>query len=116
MDSLSQENNSVVYQFSKNERDKIDMFVEIFECNDMYCSDAYMIVFHDAEYKKSKILEKGRFSINQPKQKLRTGEEFGTDCTLKVYNFFDLKLDLDDLKIDWTIQEAKEICDVVFYY
>lgn len=118
-DSLSQANGYVIFRFGqigKNERYALDMYMNIYGCTDMYCSNANMIVFHDARYDKIRTLKEGEFSLTKPKSELHKGEIFGENCKLKVFNFFDLKVDLPDVQIDWFLQESEESCDVTIYY
>lgn len=118
-DSLSQANGYAIFQFGKmgrSKRDALDMFVDIYGCTDMYCSNANTIVFHDSKYEKINAVKKDDFSITKPEISLRHGEEFGQECELKVSEFFDLKIDLPDVLVDWTLQEAGETCEVTIYY
>ena len=118
-DSLSLANGYEIFRFGKigeRERDALDMYVDIYGCTDMYCSDANMIVFHDDNYEKIRVLKKDEFSLSKPKSKLHKGEIFGENCKLEIFSFFDLKIDLPDVQIDWTLQESDESCDVTIYY
>jgi hypothetical protein len=118
-DSLSLANGHEIFRFGKigqRERDALDMYVNIYGCTDMYCSDANKIVFHDVKYEKIRILEKGEIYLSKPESGIRKGESFGENCKLNVFSFFDLKIDLPDVQIDWTLQESEDSCEVTIYY
>lgn len=115
MDSIVGSENRVTYQLTR-QRKKLDLYIDIYDCYDMYCSTANTVVFRTGNYEKSKILKKGKFEFSKPNQDFVFVDEFGSNCKLNVYNFFRLKIDQADVQVDWIVQESRETCDVTYYY
>lgn len=115
MDSIVGSENRVTYQLTR-QRKKLDLYIDIYGCSDMYCSTANTVVFRTGNYEKSKTLKKGKFEFSKPSQDFVSVDEFGSNCKLNVYNFFRLKIDQADVQVDWIVQESRETCDVTYYY
>lgn len=115
MDSIVGGESRVTYQLTR-QRTKLDLYIDIYGCFDMYCSTANMVVFRTGNYEKSKSLKKGKFEFSKPNRDFISADEFGTDCKLNVYNFFRLKIDQADVQVDWTVQESRKTCEVTYYY
>ena len=92
--------------------DKLDM--DIYGCQDIYCSSATSVVIHDSSFKYVETLRRGEFLFLVPSGKVYS-EEFGYDCEIKVAAYWDLIVNTETVRIDWNVQEAEESCEVHFY-
>lgn len=111
--SFPYDSDPITYEI--NVKNVKSVFMDIYGCQNMYCDGAEKIIFRDDAGSYKQTLNTFGFSFGHPAIE-PVSEEFGTDCSLEILNFFDLKISTDNIKIDWTVQESEEVCDVTFYY
>lgn len=112
MTSFNSNDEYVSFEIGQNNHKVLNM--DIYGCEDINCQSATAIVFHDSSYSYVKSLKKNDFNFSKPEKAIRT-KNFGDDCEVQVYAHWNLRIDIENIKIDWTFQEAEESCEVFLY-
>lgn len=80
--------------------ESLKFFVEIFYCNTYDCHDAEKIVIRSKDYKYVRLLKKNEFTISS----LEKSDIYGAKGELNMFHLFNLKVNVDGLKLDWNVQ------------
>lgn len=83
--------------------------VDIYGCSDYGCTRTDKIVVHNEDFSFTKLLKKGEFEISTPAGNFST-TDFGYDCNVVKDHFFNLKIELKDIKLDLDAQKGTESC------
>ena len=93
-------------------KDSNILYVEFLGCETYKCLAAKKIVVYDAKYRYAKAFYPGEFKITEPKEKFFDGHG---DCDIHKKLFFDVFIDQEDLKIDWTVKFGSVTCEKFHY-
>jgi hypothetical protein len=110
--SFSQNSEFETFKIGSDESDSL--FLDIYGCSDIHCFSAMSIVLRSKDYEYAVALKKGEFKFSEPTKKINT-KEFGENCELRVASYWNLKVDASQIKLDWTMLEAEETCEVKLY-
>lgn len=97
IESIYLDEGSTTYRWNNS------FYLEIFGCGSVDCLDAESIVFHNKDYSYSFLVKKGDFTI--------TKIPYSAICPAKgdvyVFRLFNLKIDTEEIRIDWDIQMGR---------
>ena len=88
------------------------LFVEFLGCKTYKCLDAKKVVVYDENYRYAKVFYPDQFKITVPKEKFFDGHG---DCDIRKDLFFDVVIDQEDFKIDWTVKYGAVTCEEFVY-
>lgn len=85
--------------------------VDLYGCDSYDCKNVQNIVLHDSSYAYIRTFGKDEFEIAD-------GDEFqydtfGDDCVVYKLLNFNLRIDAEDVKIDWDVKNGYMTCDKV---
>ena len=79
------------------------LYLEIYGCQTIECLDAEKIVLHNDDYSYSVLLKKGDFTIS----KLDKSKMPSAQGEVYVMHYFNLKIDVEGIRINWNVQMAQ---------
>ena len=83
--------------------DQSDLYIDIYNCNSYDCTDADKIIVHDHYYKYQRMLKSSEFTITRPDN----SEIADSKGITSIFHFFNLKIDVEGIKINWNVQIGK---------
>ena len=87
------------------------LFVDLYNCDSFDCKNVTNIVIHDDSYGNIRALGKDEFEIADGDE--FKYETFGDDCVLTKIRNFNLRIDAEDVKIDWDVKNGYMTCEKV---
>jgi len=78
-------------------------YLEIYGCGSIDCLDAESIVFRSEDYSYSVLIKKDDFTIT----KLPRSAMYNAKGDVYVFRHFNLKIDTEEIRIDWDVQMGR---------
>ena len=80
-----------------------DLYISIYNCNTYDCTDADKVIIHNHYYTFQRLLKPGEFTITRPDD----SEINDAKGYTSMFHFFNLKIDVEGIKINWNVQIGK---------
>ena len=103
------DNGEVKFWISKGGR---HVNLELVGCESYLCLETKKIMVYSDNYRYTRIFKSDEFKITEPEEKFFEGHG---DCEIRKDLYFNIVIDQDDFKIDWTVKYGAVTCERLHY-